>query len=134
MGKPKKNLTFKCYCSKLFISQVKEHDSDYSSGITDVVFDTYKEKCLKGASKTKKKCTSESTIKIFYDWGKRKLNLSTTFQQKKYQKGRIKVSQCLYSMIFVCRLLTRSHATTSKPIFASFSTIQTWRLNAIPQL
>lgn len=92
MGKPKKNLTFKCYCSKLLISQVKEHDPDYSSGITDVVFDTYEEKCLKRASKTKKKCTLESTIKIFYDCGKRKLNLSTTFRQKKYQKGRIKVS------------------------------------------
>ena len=92
MGKPKKNLTFKCYYSEIFTSQVKEHDLDYSSGITDVVFDTYKEKCLKGASKKKKKCNSESTITIFYDWGKRKLNFSTTSQQKKYQKGRIKVS------------------------------------------
>ena len=55
LEKPNKNQTFKGYCSEVFTSQVKKHGLEYSSAIREVVFNTYKEKCLKGATRVKQR-------------------------------------------------------------------------------
>ena len=86
--KPKKNQTSKDYCSEIFTSQVKKHGLEYSSGITEVVFNTYKEKCLKGATRVKK----EKVYCGKYDYdllrlGKKKTELFQYLLTEKISEG-----------------------------------------------
>ena len=54
MGKPRKYQSFTDYCSEVFTSQLKKDCREYSSERTDLFFNTYKQKSLKGDTRVKR--------------------------------------------------------------------------------
>ena len=55
MTKPKKNQSFKSYCSDIFFPHVKKLQQEYTSERIDIVFDTCKDPCLKASTRIKRR-------------------------------------------------------------------------------
>ena len=55
MTKPKKNQSFKSYCSDIFFSQVKKLQQEYTCESIYIVLDTYKDPSLKASTRMKRR-------------------------------------------------------------------------------